>query len=657
MQNNDEKKVNKNRMQPKEISRKNNLNINCPSFFPVNLKKYYNSNDTSDDKVKQVSIGLNEYIKYFNFSEEYQHNEEDINNNLRNIPLNKNAKEYIPMNKRVSEDSEKIGYMEMNTNSIEQNQNNKKENSQNDDYSYLDKSKKINFILYSDYSHSSKSSSSTNINVSIESWAKNDFPKEYEEVEDSEIKENTNDITLIKKELNELLNLLKKDNGQNGEKIKIQIFEIIKNKNNYQSIFIEVFFYRVCMDSTKVEIYAKLFKNLDKELLQKYKVKEEGKRISSKFRTKLIEKCQKVFKGEIDESFMRAEEPNQKITKLKKMIIGNIIFMAELIKIKMLSKKIVPNCINYLLNKYKNEKDKVLKNTHAVAIIIFIEKFEEIIHSGDKNMNKEEFKKILKELELIKNDEEKHIKHMITKLIEKNKSEKNILANSSKESEEEFKGNNKDKKLNVTKEEEINQEYINEKINDDLINYKEYFEKNGNSKDYPWNITTNLYDIKFTNFEDIIEGYILACSHFIEKENNIKYAEDYIKELVEYYHDKINSEEKKQLLNKIFDLFERVNDFALTNLKIYNIYAYVIYLFIVNQIIDIKSLENIIKGTNMINKKDLISISIVYNNVYNYIQNDIFKNTLKKFVFIDRNKSLFEWVFKNSSESEIVKNN
>jgi hypothetical protein len=217
---------------------------------------------------------------------------------------------------------------------------------------------------------------------------------------------------------------------------------------------------------------------------------------------------------------------------------------------------------------------------------------------------------------------------MIIKLIENNKSEKYILAKPKNEFGEEYNNkDNKDKKVNDIKEEEISQEYINEKIKCDLFNYKDFVEKNKNSKNYPWNITTYLYDIKQKNFDDIIEGYILACTYFIEKENDIKYAIDYIKELIEYYHDKINNEEKNQLRNKIFDLFVKANDLAIKAPKIYYIYINVIYIFIVNEIMELKSFENFIKDAKIINK-DLISISITFNEAYKYIPNDIFKNIL-----------------------------
>ena len=198
---------------------------------------------------------------------------------------------------------------------------------------------------------------------------------------------------------------------------------------------------------------------------------------------------------------------------------------------------------------------------------------------------------------------------------------------------------------------DLKQDYINIEIKRDIINYKDFVEKNGNSEKYPWAITTYLYDIRQKNFADIIEGYFLACCSFIEIENNIKYAKDYIKELIEFYHKLINSEEKKQLQSKIFDLLEKANTSALKN-----IYSYVIYIFIVKEIMDVKSLENITRNIKMINEDHLNSISIIYNNVYKYIKNDIFKNILQKFVFIDKNKRSFRWVYESDLESEIVKN-
>ena len=106
LQNKDEKIDNKNRKQYQEISRKNNLSIDFPSFIPNNLKKCNNSNDNSNNN---VNIRLNEYLIYFSHpqTQECKYNGKDKNKDSRNIVLNINAKEYIPKNKRENEDSKK----------------------------------------------------------------------------------------------------------------------------------------------------------------------------------------------------------------------------------------------------------------------------------------------------------------------------------------------------------------------------------------------------------------------------------------------------------------------------------------------------------------------------------------------------------------------
>jgi hypothetical protein len=152
LKNRNEKKEKTNRIQTEEYSTKNNLKIDCPSFFPKDIKKYKNPNENSDDEHKQIYIGLEELIKYYTFSEERKQNY----NNLINI--------------REKEDSEKISYLENISNNLDKSQK-KKENSQSFDYSNFENLKKLDFKSNSDYSstNTSKHSSSSNIKASIES--------------------------------------------------------------------------------------------------------------------------------------------------------------------------------------------------------------------------------------------------------------------------------------------------------------------------------------------------------------------------------------------------------------------------------------------------------------------------------------------------------
>jgi hypothetical protein len=88
-------------------------------------------------------------------------------------------------------------------------------------------------------------------------------------------------------------------------------------------------------------------------------------------------------------------------------------------------------------------------------------------------------------------------------------------------------------------------------------------EKNGNSEQFKWSITTYLYDIKKQKLDDILEGFLIACVDFIQKSNDNEYAESYIKELIEfYYHLIFEDNEKTDLKNRIISLFYKVKEFG-----------------------------------------------------------------------------------------------
>lgn len=682
-----EKKENTYRRQTGKLSLskkgKNNFKINSRSL----CSKYKRKNRHFNDYY---------YNEYNSMQSSYNYNnspylEEQNQNNNKKSSSNKKVNEFIPIKINSNEASEKPQILE--TVPEEKNQSQKKdENPQKYVYSYeyliqfekmasametnflntetlihigeLEKDlkplKKNNSKSISENSscHTSRNNSSSNINVSLETWAKKDYSKEIKAAEDNKKKfdENKN-IDPTKKQLRELLNILTKDNY---EDIKKNIIETIKSNVDDQIKFIEVFFPKACMETSYVEIYVKLCKDLNKELPQKSKSKDDGKdskKTSSEFRVKLIHKCKLIFQGKNYNEFIKVRDPDEYQPKLEKFILGNIIFITGLIKVKLLSKRAGFQCISHLFQEYKSENDKVLKKIHILAIIKFVENLGAFIHSEEKNIKKgelqgykENIEEIFKQLEEIKDNETGQIHYKILNLIDKKKNnfektkyEKSLLAKSKKEVEEEFNNKEKGKEGNDI-EEEISQDKINKKIKKDLYDYKDFVESEGSSNNFKWETITHLYDLNHKNFfEEILEGYILSCSDFIEKESYIKYAKDYIKEFVEYYNNEINKEQKKQLKNKIFDLFENVKDYAFETPKIYEIYAYVLYLLIDNKIMDIEDLENI-KELEAI-EEDLKEINIVYKNIYKDIKNDEFKNIIKKFGFIDKNKKIFEWVF------------
>jgi len=517
--------------------------------------------------------------------------------------------------------------------------------------------------------NTSKSSSSSNVSFSMEQWARKDYSKEIKVAEENKIKlKESDEKDKTKNELRELLNILTKDNYDN---IKCKILEIIKENVKLQEQFLGIFFLKAVREKSYGELYAKLCKYLNRELPQKSKKNEKAKNPSSLFREKLIEKCREILKSTNFDKYIKEDDPIEKQIKIKKFILGNVNFLTELIKIKLLSKKIMPECIDYLFEKYKNETDTHLKLIHVESIVIFTDKFGSLVHSGKNNMKSEEiklFKKKLEEifekLEKVKNDKELrgHIKYLIINLIEKKKNnyeesqfEKSLRAKSKQELEEEL--IKKEKSKQKEENEEINQkeqeqEEINEKIKNDLNEYKDMVEEEGNSDKYPWSITTELYDEKLKSFDDILEGYITSSADFIEKKSeNIKYARDYIRELITYYNEKMKEEEKIDLQKRIFDLFEFVIDLAFETPKIYDIYSYVLFIFIENNIMKVDNLKNIFRKE--MNKSDMLIISKLYKKIYNLNNDDLFRKELKGFEFIYKNKDLYEWVFSDNAKCDM----
>ncbi len=641
---------------------KSKLKISSHSFFPKSNKinkTFYMT------EVNEMSNILKNYYNYELPTKTYFHKNKRKNKvpyNIKNMKYNQDVKEYSPYKeKEKNKEKEKEKEKEKKERIKEECDNKIYKYS----YEYLiqfqtwEKSNQIDLLTESLLNHidqmekylkeidkkekkyiksksnnsicnTSISSSSSIINASLETWGRKDYTKETKVAEENKIKlKEYDEKDIIKKELRELLNKLTKDNY---EFLKDKILEIIKDKIENQEKFLDIIFIKAIKEKSYSELYANLCKYLNKKLPQKSNKtkKEKIKNISSVFRDKLIDKCKKILKSKNYEEYIKEEDQQEKIIKLKKIILGNTNFLTELVKIKMLSKKSIIDCINYLFERYEKDSDKILKTIFIESIILFTDKLGTLIHSEKTNKKKEEINKhkqeieeIFKKLEKIKDDKELpgHIIYLIINLIEKKKNnfkesqyEKYIRAKSKQELEEELisKDNEKEKKEN--EQENIKQEII-EKIKKDLNEYKDFIEDEGNSKNYNWEITTDLYDVKLRSIDDILEGYIVSSGDFIEQESNIKYAKDYIKEFIGFYHKNLNEEEINNLRKRIFNLLTIVIDIAFETPKIYDIYAYVMYILIQNNVLKKEDIDNKFKEKS--NKKD-INLDF-YKNIEEYL--------------------------------------
>ena len=647
--------------------KRNKLNISSIPFFP---KKTYkkNSNPEKIEKIKpeQNPPNNSEPIITNNNTESEMHKE---NNNDINTYAYTYDYEYIKnfQNFEKSKDTDLLSVDVLeHINQIEEDIKLIKMEH------YLD-NKICKNSFYSNCNTSKSSSSSlSNINpLSLEIWARPDYTKENEEAENNKkVFDELSKKDVIKKELREILNSMTKDNY---EEKKLKILELIKDKIENQNKFLEIIFLKSILEKSYVILYAKLCKDLNKELPQK----SETRKTSSIFRQNLLEKCKEMLKFEEKKNFdeyVKEADEQEKNNKIKKIILGNALFISELVNIKMLSKKAAYECIDYLFKRFNENKNNDIKLINIQAIIIFIDKLGTLIHK-EKEKEKEKNSKIKKEknnqknfdkmldeafakLEKIKEDPAipGHVRYSIINLIDKKNNnykqsefEKYITAKSKKEIEEEAKEikniQKKEKDIILSEKEEINQEQINEKIEKDLYGYKDIIINEGSSDNYLWSITTDLYDVKLKGFDDILEGFIVSSAFFIEKKENIFYAKSYINELIVYYGSKMEENEKKDLINKVIYLFELIKDFAFETPDIFEIYEYVIYLFIKNRVFNMKDLEKIFAAKeNSKEKEDVNIMSKVFQNIFNLMVQDDeikLKNEFKELHFINKYKDLF----------------
>ena len=647
--------------------KRNKLNISSIPFFP---KKTYkkNSNPEKIEKIKPEQNPPNnpEPIITNNNTESEMHKE---NNNDINTYAYTYDYEYIKnfQNFEKSKDTDLLSVDVLeHINQIEEDIKFIKMEH------YLD-NKICKNSFYSNCNTSKSSSSSlSNINpLSLEIWARPDYTKENEEAENNKkVFDELSKKDVIKKELREILNSMTKDNY---EEKKLKILELIKDKIENQNKFLEIIFLKSILEKSYVILYAKLCKDLNKELPQK----SETRKTSSIFRQNLLEKCKEMLKFEEKKNFdeyVKEADEQEKNNKIKKIILGNALFISELVNIKMLSKKAAYECIDYLFKRFNENKNNDIKLINIQAIIIFIDKLGTLIHK-EKEKEKEKNSKIKKEknnqknfdkmldeafakLEKIKEDPAipGHVRYSIINLIDKKNNnykqsefEKYITAKSKKEIEEEAKEikniQKKEKDIILSEKEEINQEQINEKIEKDLYGYKDIIINEGSSDNYLWSITTDLYDVKLKGFDDILEGFIVSSAFFIEKKENIFYAKSYINELIVYYGSKMEENEKKDLINKVIYLFELIKDFAFETPDIFEIYEYVIYLFIKNRVFNMKDLEKIFAAKeNSKEKEDVNIMSKVFQNIFNLMVQDDeieLKNEFKELHFINKYKDLF----------------
>ena len=439
---------------------------------------------------------------------------------------------------------------------------------------------------------------------------------------------------------------LEKINSDNYDFVKKELLDLIIDNTENQDKFIDSVIKISILKSPFCEIYAKLCKSLEKEIPKKSKEedKADNKKATSQMKINLIDKARLLFTSEKFEESDKSEHQYIKDYRFKKNMLGITHFLIELIKAHILTKKVFSSCIQSLFSRYeKNKNNEILKGVYIDSIIIFVKQFDKLIHSKESKITEKEveeyaekIEEAIKKLEQIKDEvKEKYLKHKIINLIEKRK---NNYEKTKFEIylEEKFK-----QEPSPTEGDKFSQEILNDRIEKGLNDYICFIEKEGASDNYPWEDETFLIEKKLQGLDDILEAYFIGCGNTFE--SDIKHTKNYIKELIEYYIEQKNENEKKDLKNRLIKIFDIVrNDIPIIN----DVYANTINMFLENKILDIIDLEAI-SGENKLTKEELEVIDKVFKHLNEYSKEKKIKEEFAKLTFIKDNKDLFKWIFED----------
>ena len=461
----------------------------------------------------------------------------------------------------------------------------------------------------------------------------------------------------IKSKIIKYLNML---TVENYITISNEIYEIISENAKNLSIFLDILFNKTVKEKLFINLYAKLCKDFDKKLSQRDipKTDDENqvlihKSPASIMRKELIDKCRQIFTIELDDkitSYFKGRDPIERDIKIKELVLGNANFIAELINIQILSKKMVFQYVDDLLLGFNKVKvDKSLKMICLEAIVILLDKFATLLKIKENRLEEEDKKKFnekiniyIKKLEEIIDKEKditQYIKYKIFNLKERSK-------NNWEQSQYE-KSLYDLQKINLEEENEIGesilniftQEEVTAQINKDLIKFKEHiFEDKGTPSNYNWSIVENIY--YENSVAQMIEGFLYSCIDFVNNKNNLNLAKDYFIEIIFYYNKSLSDKEKKEIIKKTIHLLKSSRKNSLGNLLLLDVWSVILSnlitadLFTRDDLLELKDLE----------KEDLKTIFII---IAKIIKED--KNTkihYDKCKFVQQNKELYEEALK-----------
>mmetsp|Transcript_12208 Transcript_12208/g.23152 ORF Transcript_12208/g.23152 Transcript_12208/m.23152 type:complete len:674 (+) Transcript_12208:2529-4550(+) len=135
----------------------------------------------------------------------------------------------------------------------------------------------------------------------------------------------------------------------NFDKLKVELCEIIKNGRDLVKELAQLIFDKAWSETRYTSMYANLcsFINNEYGIFEFGETSNESRRNKNGFRKNILTMCQDIFETELE--LKPAEDLEDQHAKLKKKILGNVRFIGELYKVKILKSNILLECIKQLL--------------------------------------------------------------------------------------------------------------------------------------------------------------------------------------------------------------------------------------------------------------------------------------------------------------------
>ena len=388
------------------------------------------------------------------------------------------------------------------------------------------------------------------------------------------IKESFEDILNFEKKKKYLLPIILNVTEDNLKESKEKIIEFSNEPEN-RKIFIILLFQNMSEEEEINYLNFKLFGGV----FNYYQEKEEYNTGKNSFKHIITQFSQKIFNdpyiNEIIPIFSINEEK-----KIKDYFLGNSQFIARIIKNRILPLGVIEHIIKKIMNRILNfNNENFLQLIYYECIFRIYDAYIKIKINFNKNENLKNHLKLCDLIiELIFNFKEDDIfnKNYYKKFEE-------IRERMEKKESNQERNNNDDKKynkiinsseapnpvnninengisinviINEEEEKDLIQKEINKKLFDDIKKFYNFSKENNKIDNFNWSIINDIYSNH--SLLSIIIGFIDSCVNkkiILDNNKILKVSLIYIIDIILYYWNDVNKNEKIIIKNKIIELF------------------------------------------------------------------------------------------------------